>query len=199
MTGQQSDYFEHVRAPGRVFAFLGLLLGATAGVLTGIAIKGLIDEPLVTGGSAVVFYAAFGASSLITLFVMLNYLIMSLQVSDDGVGIKIGMKSASIALGDIEAVRVADTESRMSRAMNREGRTITQMWTVLGVGSGIEIDFSAGRGSGDDASSQIGNAQTWFVASYNPATLCEKLELLITKHHPESVTSSDPEPPTLSS
>ena len=52
-------YFEQVRASGRVFSFLGLLLGVTGGSVTGVAVKGLIGDPLVTGGNAVVFYIAF--------------------------------------------------------------------------------------------------------------------------------------------
>ena len=33
-----------------MFGFLGLMLGVTAGALTGVAIKGLISDPVVTGG-----------------------------------------------------------------------------------------------------------------------------------------------------
>ena len=56
-----------------MFGFLGLMLGVTAGALTGVAVKGLISDPVVTGGGAVAFYAAFGISSLMTMYVMLNY------------------------------------------------------------------------------------------------------------------------------
>ena len=142
MTAKNDSYFEHVRASGRVFSFLGLLLGATGGVVTGVAIKGLLGDPLVSGGSAVAFYAAFSASSLVTLFVMLNYLLMSLEVSKDGLNIRFGMKSASVERVDLVAVRVADTRSRMSRALSQGGVKISQMWTVLGVGSGIELDIT---------------------------------------------------------
>ena len=175
MTSRNNSYFEHVRASGRVFSFLGLLLGATGGVVTGVAIKGLIGDPLVSGGGAVAFYTTFSASSLITLFVMLNYLMMSLQVSKDGLDIKFGMKTASVERVELIAVRVADTRSRMSRALGQDGRKISQMWTVLGVGSGIEIDILSGQnGDGDD-----GKAETWFVSSRDPARLCEKLASLI--------------------
>ena len=175
MTSRNNSYFEHVRASGRVFSFLGLLLGATGGAVTGAAIKGLIGDPLVSGGGAVAFYTTFSASSLITLFVMLNYLMMSLQVSKDGLDIKFGMKTASVERVELIAVRVADTRSRMSRALGQDGRKISQMWTVLGVGSGIEIDILSGQnGDGDD-----GKAETWFVSSRDPARLCEKLASLI--------------------
>ena len=172
-------YFEQVRASDRVFSFLGLLLGVTGGSVTGVAVKGLIGDPLVTGGNAVVFYIAFSASSLITFFVMLNYLMMSLQVSKDALEIKFGMKSETIGRGRIVGVRVAETKSRMSRAMSQGGRRLSKMWTVLGVGSGIELDISSSR---DGARS--GKTRTWFVSSREPGKLCEKLELLI-------ATSSD--------
>jgi hypothetical protein len=171
MTHTNDNYFQQVRASGRVFSFLGLLLGLTGGIVTGVAIKGLIGEPIVSGGSAVAFYVAFGASSLITFFVMLNYLMMNLQVSAAGLDIKFGMKSASVERTRIVAVRVADTKSRMFRALGQEGRTISQMWTVMGVGSGIEIDI---------ANPQGGSPKTWFISSREAATLTEKLEALIT-------------------
>ena len=144
-----------------------------------MAVKGLIGDPLVTGGNAVVFYIAFSASSLITFFVMLNYLMMSLQVSKDALEIKFGMKSETIGRGRIVGVRVAETKSRMSRAMSQGDRRLSKMWTVLGVGSGIELDISSSR---DGARS--GKTRTWFVSSREPGKLCEKLELLI-------ATSSD--------
>ena len=177
MTLESDSYFEYVRASGRVFSFLGLLLGVTGGVATGAAIKGLIGEPLVSGGGAFAFYAAFSASSLITLFVMLNYLMMSLQVSKDGLDITFGMKSASVDRGELVAVRIADTKSRMSRALDQGGRKISQMWTVLGVGSGIEIDVSSGRNG--DVNDDGGKTETWFVSSRDPAKLAEKLAMLI--------------------
>ena len=180
MTEKKGNCFEQVRASGRVFSFLGLLLGATGGAVTGVAIKGLIGDPIVTGGSAVAFYATFGASTLITLFVMLNYLMMSLKVSKDGLEIKFGMKSASVEPGQFVAVRVAATRSRMSRALSQEGRNISKMWTVLGVGSGIEIDVLSGKGENNDRGGQGERTETWFVSSHDPEKLAEKIAALIT-------------------
>jgi len=88
MTQQKQSYFQHVKASGQMFGFLGLMLGVTGGVLTGVAVKGLVDEPLVTGGGAIAFYAAFSLSSLMTLFVMLNYLSMSLRITTDQLDIR---------------------------------------------------------------------------------------------------------------
>ena len=110
---------------------------------------------------------------------MLNYLMMSLQVSKDALEIKFGMKSETIGRGRIVGVRVAETKSRMSRAMSQGDRRLSKMWTVLGVGSGIELDISSSK---DGARS--GKTRTWFVSSREPGKLCEKLELLI-------ATSSD--------
>jgi hypothetical protein len=127
-----------------MFGFLGLMLGVTAGVLTGVAVKGLVDEPLVTGGGAAAFYAAFALSSLLTLFVMMNYLSMSIRVATDKLDIRLGMKSSVLPISDIAAVRVAEPKSRMK--------------------TGIEIDVRSDK-AGDEA------VETWFIASNDPEPL----------------------------
>lgn len=182
MTDQQFDYFEQTKASGRAFAFLGLLLGVTGGVLTGVAVKGLIGDPVVEGMNAALFYVTFGLSSLITMAVMLNYMMMNLNVSGDGLNIKIGMRAVTLANEDIAAVRVAETKSRMSRSMAQggdSGRKIVQMWTVLGVGSGVEVDVLPGRGDG--GGSGVGRAEpaTWFIGSRTPEKLIERIQALI--------------------
>jgi len=173
MNVQQLNYFQQVKASGRTIAFLGLLLGLTAGVFTGVGLKHLIGDPLVSGGESLLFYGAFGGSSLITLFVMLNYLMMSLRVSGEGIAIQRGMKSAMLDVDVIVAVRVAETRSRMSRAASeatKPGKQVSQMWSVMGIGSGVEIDFL-----GSDKQ----EVQTWFISSNEPGNLCEKLQSVI--------------------
>ena len=177
MNVQQLNYSQQVKASGRTIAFLGLLLGLTAGVFTGVGLKHLIGDPLVSGGESLLFYGAFGGSSLITLFVMLNYLIMSLRVSSEGIAIQRGMKSAMLDVDVIVAVRVAETRSRMSRAASeatKSGKQVSQMWSVMGIGSGIEIDFL-----GSDKQ----EVQTWFISSNEPSNLCEKLQSVISHFH----------------
>lgn len=176
MTDQKQSYFQQVKASGRMFGFLGLMLGVTAGVLTGVAVKGLVDEPLVTGGGAVAFYAAFSISSLMSMFVMLNYLAMSLRITNDGLDIRLGMKSSVVPISDITAVRVAEPKSRMTRAAAQarpNARSIAKMWSVLGVKTGIEIDVQLG-GAEDK-----GQVETWFIASNDPEPLEEKLTSVI--------------------
>ncbi|GIT18586.1 MAG: hypothetical protein CM1200mP39_13920 [Dehalococcoidia bacterium] len=173
MNVQGLNYFQQVKASGRAIAFLGLLLGLTAGVFTGVGLKHLIGDPLVSGLESLLFYGAFGGSSLITLFVMLNYLMMSLRVSGEGIAIQRGMKSAMLDVDVIVAVRVAETRSRMSRAASeatKPGRQVSQMWSVMGIGSGVEIDF---LGSDNQ------EVQTWFISSNEPGNLCEKLQSVI--------------------
>ena len=173
MNVQRLNYFQQVKASGRAIAFLGLLLGLTAGVFTGVGLKHLIGDPLVSGLESLLFYGAFGGSSLITLFVMLNYLMMSLRVSGEGIAIQRGMKSAMLDVDVIVAVRVAETRSRMSRAASeatKPGKPVSQMWSVMGIGSGIEIDF---LGSDNQ------QVQTWFISSNEPINLCEKLQSVI--------------------
>jgi len=173
MNVQRLNYFQQVKASGRAIAFLGLLLGLTAGVFTGVGLKHLIGDPLVSGLESLLFYGAFGGSSLITLFVMLNYLMMSLRVSGEGIAIQRGMKSAMLDVDVIVAVRVAETRSRMSRAASeatKPGKQVSQMWSVMGIGSGVEIDF---LGSDNQ------EVQTWFISSNEPGNLCEKLQSVI--------------------
>jgi len=173
MNVQRLNYFQQVKASGRAIAFLGLLLGLTAGVFTGVGLKHIIGDPLVSGLESLLFYGAFGGSSLITLFVMLNYLMMSLRVSGEGIAIQRGMKSAMLDVDVIVAVRVAETRSRMSRAASeatKPGKQVSQMWSVMGIGSGVEIDF---LGSDNQ------EVQTWFISSNEPRNLCEKLQSVI--------------------
>ncbi len=177
MNVQPLNYFQQVKASGRTIAFLGFLLGLTAGVFTGVGIKHLVGDPLVSGLESLLFYGAFGGSSLITLFVMLNYLMMSLRVSGEGIAIQRGMKSAMLDVDVIVAVRVAETRSRMSRAASeatKSGRQVSQMWSVMGIGSGVEIDL---LGSDNQ------EIQTWFISSNDPSDLCEKLQLVISHFH----------------
>ena len=183
MTDQQQNFYQMVKASSRAFGFLGLLLGVTGGVLTGVALKGIIGDPVVSGSGALVFYAAFGASTLITLYVMFNYVTMNLQISTGVFEIRIGMKSASVNLADISAVRVAEPKSRMSRVASQAkgARKILQMWSVLGVGSGIEIDVSQ---QGD------GQIQTWFISSNDPSELAEKLGAAIPAHVDDSTSEA---------
>ncbi len=186
MNVQQLNYFQQVKASGRTIAFLGLLLGLTAGVFTGVGLKHLIGDPLVSGGESLLFYGAFGGSSLITLFVMLNYLMMSLRVSGEGIAIQRGMKSAMLDVDVIVAVRVAETRSRMSRAASeatKSGKQVSQMWSVMGIGSGVEIDF---------LSADNQEVQTWFISSNEPSNLCEKLQLVISHFHGDKESADRP-------
>ena len=174
-----------VKASSRAFGFLGLLLGVTGGALTGIAIKGVIGDPVVTGSGAAVFYAAFGASTLITLYVMFNYVTMNLQISKGVFEIKRGMKAASVNVTDISAVRVAETKSRMNRVASeaKGARKIKQMWSVIGVGSGIEIDVSRG---------DSGAVEMWFIASNDAEELSEKLGAVIPASSDDDAVETEP-------
>jgi hypothetical protein len=185
MTDQQQNYYQMVKASGRAFGFLGLLLGVTGGVLTGVAIKGVIGDPVVSGSGAAMFYAAFGVSTLITLYVMFNYVTMNLQISKGVFEVKRGMKTASVNVADITAVRVAETKSRMTRVASeaKGARKITQMWSVIGVGSGIEIDVSRG-----DATDNNGAIEMWFISSNDADELSEKLGAFIPSEADDEVT-----------
>lgn len=187
MTTQKNNYFQQVKASGRSFGFLGLLLGVTAGALTGVAVKGLIGDPVVSGGGAIAFYGAFGMSSLVTLYVMFNYLSMTLLVSAESFDIRMGMKASTVSTDSISAVRVAPTLSRMTRVASQAKsgkRGIGKIWSVFGVKSGIEIDIRSG-----DA-----DTVTWFIASLDAETLSERLGEVISSDVPDdSVNDSEPD------
>jgi hypothetical protein len=175
-----------VKASSRAFGFLGLLLGVTGGALTGVAIKGVIGDPVVTGSAAVMFYAAFGVSTLITLYVMFNYVTMNLQILNGVLEVKRGMKSASVNVGDISAVRVAETKSRMNRVASeaKGARKISQMWSIIGVGSGIEIDVSRG---------DSGAIEMWFISSNNADELSGKLGSVISSETEDDAAEDEAE------
>ena len=169
MIQKDKTYFHQVRTSSRVFGFLGLMLGITGGVLTGVAVKGLVDDPLVSGGGALVFYSAFALSSLLTLYVMLNYLSMSLRIARGKLDIRMGIKSAIIEIDDICDARVALPANRMARAAIQtrpDRRNIAKMWSVLGVKTGGELDIKT----------DAGDVETWFIASIDPETLKQNLE-----------------------
>ena len=185
MNDQQQNYYQMVKSSGRAFGFLGLLLGVTAGALTGVALKGIIGDPVVSGSGALIFYAAFGVSTLITLYVMFNYVTMNLKITNGVFEIRIGMKSGSVKIADISAVRVAEPKSRMTRVASQAkgARKITKMWSVLGVGSGIEIDVAQSGGGQSD------QTETWFISSNDPEALSEKLAAVIPAAGVDSETS----------
>lgn len=166
------------------------MLGVTAGILTGVAVKGLVGEPLVSGGGAVAFYAAFGVSSLMSMFVMLNYLSMSVQLAATELEVRLGMKSGTVPIREIVEVRVAKPQSRMSRAATQtraDRRSISKLWSVLGVKTGVEIDLLHDGSGGDKSVSE-----TWFIASNDPETLSEKIELRIPQREAvEELAASD--------
>ena len=74
---QESPTFtESLRAPGWMFAFLGLMLGGTSGVLTAVGIRSIGDDPLVSGPEALIFYLCFAIAILGIVYVMLGSTLM---------------------------------------------------------------------------------------------------------------------------
>ena len=52
-------YEEYLRAPGWFFAFLGLILGVSSGVMTAVGIGSLREDPLISGVEALIFFVGF--------------------------------------------------------------------------------------------------------------------------------------------
>ena len=78
--------------------------------------------------------------------------------------------SAIIEIDDICDARVALPANRMARAAIQtrpDRRNIAKMWSVLGVKTGVELDIKT----------DAGDVETWFIASIDPETLKQNLEV----------------------
>ncbi len=128
---------------------LGLVLGVTAGVLTGVAVRNMVgDDPLIEGSNATVFYVAFSLAVLVDIFLLFNFTNLSIRTSDSGIEVRYGMFGKNLRWGQISAVEVSDyrwkTYGGWGIRASTKGR---RAWSQIGAKRGIII--SATEGSAD--------------------------------------------------
>ncbi len=144
-TKAQPLFVENLRAPGWMFAFLGLMLGAVSGGLTAVGIRSLTDDPLLSGSEALVFYLAFGVGIVGIVYVMLNSTLMETKVTDVGVTVKLGVLGTqrTFAWETITAVRASGHNiARHGGRGNPFAPSSRKSWMMYGFRSGVEIEVS---------------------------------------------------------
>ena len=116
MTSSKPDqplFTENLRAPGWMFAFLGLMLGAVSGGLTAVGIRGFTDDPLISGGESLIFYVSFTIAIIGIVYVMLNSTLMETKATADGMTVRLGVLGTQRTFdwNNITAIRTPTTTS----------------------------------------------------------------------------------------
>ena len=140
---ESSLFIENLRAPGWLFAFLGLMLGGVSGGLTAVGIRTLTGEPLISGSEALIFYICFAIAVVGIVYVMLNSTLMETRANADGVTVRLGVLGTqrTLAWGTITAVRTADHNIvRHGGRGNPFAPSSRTSWTMYGVRSGVEVE-----------------------------------------------------------
>ncbi len=125
---------------------LGLALGVTAGVLTGIAIRNLVgDDPIVSGSGAAVFYVSFGIAVLLDVFILFNFTNLALRVSERGFEFRYGMFGKSFSWDQLKRAEPADykwiTYGGWGIRYSTKGR---RAWSQLGAKRGVIVHVTEG-------------------------------------------------------
>lgn len=195
MTNQPHDlrelrFDESVRVPGWVIGLLGLVLGVTAGVLTGVAVRNLAgDEPIISGAEAAIFYVTFALAVLLDLFLLINFTNLSVSVADRGIEFRYGLFGKSLTWGQITAAEASDyrwiTYGGWGIRFSTKGR---RAWSQLGVKRGVVIEVDEG-----------GNSRRYFVSSKRADELAIVLnrgisEMTLAHENESSVPGTGPDP-----
>ena len=149
-TTQTPLFLEHLRAPGWMFAFLGLMLGGVSGGLTAVGIRSLTGEPLVSGSEALVFYLTFAIGIVGIVYVMLNSTLMETRATVYGITVRLGILGTqrAFAWDTITAVRASDHNiARHGGRGNPFAPASRRSWTMYGVRSGVEIEVTEEDGT----------------------------------------------------
>ena len=148
MTSSNPDqpmFTENLRAPGWMFAFLGLMLGVVSGGLTAVGIRGFTDDPLISGGESLIFYVSFTIAIIGIVYVMLNSTLMETKATADGITVKLGVLGTQRTFDwkNIAAIRTASHNiARHGGRGNPFAPSARHSWTMYGVRSGVEIQLS---------------------------------------------------------
>lgn len=195
MTTQPHDlrelrHDESVRVPGWVIGILGLVLGVTAGGLTGVGIRNLVgDEPIISGSEAAVFYVSFAFAVLLDLFLLINFTNLSVSVADRGIEFRYGMFGKSFIWDQISGVEATDyswiTYGGWGIRYSTKGR---RAWSQLGAKRGVVINVNEGK-----------SERRYFVSSKRADELASVLsrgisEKALPQREEDSATNSGADP-----
>lgn len=176
-----SDYTESVRVPGWMIGVLGLVLGVTAGVMSGVAIRNVVgDDPIIEGSSAMIFYVSFALAVLVDVFVLFNFTNLALKTSSEGFEFRYGMFGKSFRWSQIESVESKDyrwiTYGGWGIRLSTQGR---RAWSQMGVKGGVLIKVG-----------ENGKDRSYFVSSRRPDELEAAIQrnLLIVQPEPDALT-----------
>ncbi len=148
MTSSNPDqplFTENLRAPGWMFAFLGLMLGAVSGGLTAVGIRGFTDDPLISGSESLIFYISFTIAIVGIVYVMLNSTLMETKATADGITVRLGVLGTqrSFDWSDVTTIRTANHNiARHGGRGNPFAPSARRSWTMYGVRTGVEIELS---------------------------------------------------------
>ncbi len=140
---EEPIFTENLRAPGWMFAFLGLVLGAASGMLTAIGIRQLTGDPLISGSEALVFYLCFGIGVVGIVYVMLGSTLMRTVANSDGLTVSLGVLGTqrTFAWSEIKEIRATNHNiARHGGRGNPFAPSSRKSWTMYGVRSGVEIE-----------------------------------------------------------
>lgn len=163
---------------------LGLILGVTAGVLTGVAIRNAVgDDPIITGSEAAVFYVTFALAVVIDLFLLFNFTNLALQVTEHGLRFRYGMFGKNLTWDQIESVEATDYKwiayGGWGIRYSTNGR---RAWSQIGAKRGVVLKVKEGD-----------KARSYFVSSNRADELAEVVRAELTSgsssDKPEAETS----------
>ena len=146
---QQADlrqlvYEESVRAPVWVVLLLGLFLGGSAGLVSAVAIRSLIDKPIIEGGAAAAFYVAMIIYTLVDLLLLVNFTNLMVTVSRQSLEIRFGLFYKDIPIADVTGAEVRDyswaTYGGWGLRLALGGR---RAWSMIGVPQGVLVNVGA--------------------------------------------------------
>lgn len=148
MTSSNPDqplFTENLRAPGWMFAFLGLMLGTVSGGLTAVGIRGFTDDPLISGNESLIFYISFTIAIVGIVYVMLNSTLMETKATVNGMTVRLGVLGTQCTFdwNNITAIRIANHNiARHGGRGNPFAPSARRSWTMYGVRTGVEIKLS---------------------------------------------------------
>ncbi len=178
-------FSESVRLSLLGIGLLGLVLGVTAGVLTGVTIRNLVgDDPIISGSEAAVFYVTFAAAVVIDLFLLLNFTSLSVKVTEHAFEFRYGMFGKSLKWDQIKSVESTDYKwisyGGWGIRFSTKGR---RAWSQIGAKRGVVVEVIEGS-----------NERRYFVSSNRADELSDAIRQAIGSPKTEPVTLTEEGP-----